>query len=154
MTDGEVVIPGVVGRITISAPGLFRGAQILVDGAPAKKGGWGKVLLQRADGSTVEAKLADHLTRTVPSIQIGADKYSAGVPIPIVQIVLMFLPFGLVTVGGALGGLCGGVGFVANQLIVRSNRPAGLKAALMLGVTGAAVLAFLGLATVFYTAVH
>ena len=36
-------------------------------------------------------------------IQIGADKYTAGEPIPIVQVVLMFLPLGLIAVDGGLG---------------------------------------------------
>jgi hypothetical protein len=150
----DVSIPGIAGRVTVSQPGLWRGAQILVDGAPVKKGGWGKLLLQRADGSTVEARLADHLTRTVPSIRIGAEKYEFGDPVPVLQLVFALLPIGLIVIGGGLGGLCGGVAFFVTQGITRSAKPASLKLALMFGVTLGAAAVYFVLASLLYAATH
>jgi hypothetical protein len=154
MSEREVSIPGIAGRVTVSPPGLFRGAQVRVDGAPAKRGGWGKLLLPRADGSTAEVRLVDHFTRTVPSIQIGGEKHELGEAIPTLQVVLALTPFVLVVIGGALGGLCGAVAFFANQSVIRSAKAPALKLALMCGSTLAAVFVYLVLASLLYAATH
>ena len=67
------------------------------------------------------------------------------------QLVLALLPLGLAAVGGALGGGIGAVGMLINLKIARREHRAASKAALMLGVLLAAVIALLGAAAVVAT---
>ncbi len=68
------------------------------------------------------------------------------------QLILALLPLGLVAVGGALSGGIGAAGMLINLKIARRDLRAASKAALMLGVLLAAVIAFLGAAAVVRTA--
>jgi hypothetical protein len=154
MSERELSIPGIQGRVTVSPPGLFRGAEVRVDGAPAKRKGWGKLLLPRADGSLAEARLVDHFTRTVPSLQIGSEKHEAGEAIPPLQVVFALLPFVLLVIGGAIGGACGAVAFVVNQGVIRSQKAPALKLMLMLGSTLVAAAVYFVLAGLFYATTH
>jgi len=59
------------------------------------------------------------------------------------------LPFGLVLVGGAVGGACGAAAAACNLRVMRGNRPA-LQKYLLTGLMSlAAVIAYLALATLF-----
>jgi hypothetical protein len=68
------------------------------------------------------------------------------------QLVLALLPLGLAGLGGALGGGIGAIGMIINLKIARRDLRPASKAALMLGVLLAAVIAFLGAAAVVSTA--
>ncbi|MFC9595628.1 hypothetical protein ACFTUC_38235 [Streptomyces sp. NPDC056944] len=59
------------------------------------------------------------------------------------QTVLAVLPLGLVLIGGAIGGGMGFLGMVANVRIAKTQLPTLAKAAAMLGVALAAMVAFL-----------
>ncbi len=45
----------------------------------------------------------------------------------VVEQIVCALPIALVAVGGAIGGACGGLAWVANQKIMRSNRSAPVR---------------------------
>ena len=53
----------------------------------------------------------------------------------------------LMFVGGAVGGLCGGLGSALNTMIARSTLSTPAKAVAILGVSGLAVVAWLVVAT-------
>jgi hypothetical protein len=59
------------------------------------------------------------------------------------------LPFGLVLVGGAVGGACGAAAAACNLRVMRGRRPAFQKYLLTGLVSLAAVIAYLALATLF-----
>ena len=61
----------------------------------------------------------------------------------------IWLPFGLVLVGGAVGGACGAAAAAYNLRLMRGDRPAIQKYLLTALISLAAVVAYLALATLF-----
>jgi hypothetical protein len=59
------------------------------------------------------------------------------------------LPFGLVLVGGAVGGACGAAAAACNLRLMRGDRPAFQKYLLTALISLAAVIAYVALATLF-----
>lgn len=144
--DGRtsVVIPGLEGRIAVSPPGVFAGHRLYVDGQPAPKGSsWGSFALP--DGR--DAKLTGQLTRTVPTVVVDDQSYESGTAIPIPLVVLQFLPFVLVGIGGCLGGAAGGAGVAANMAINRQAWSLPVKVGAMIAVSTASVVGWLLIAT-------
>ena len=64
----------------------------------------------------------------------------------IVEQIVCAAPIALVTVGGAIGGLCGGLGWAINQKIMRSDRSAGVR-------YGLAALTFVGAIALYFAVV-
>jgi hypothetical protein len=63
--------------------------------------------------------------------------------------VWLALPFGLVAVGGAIGGMCGGAAWALNQKVFRATKHSVLRYVLTGLISLAAVIAYLILAMVF-----
>jgi hypothetical protein len=59
------------------------------------------------------------------------------------------LPFGLVLVGGAIGGACGAAAAACNMRLMRGDRPPLLKYLFTGLISFAAVIAYVALATLF-----
>jgi hypothetical protein len=153
MDEYAVQLEGIAGRVSVVPGSFLKGATLRVEGtAAAKKRG--RYLLTRLDGSTVEAKLVGHLTRIVPDVEIDGKRYRVGPAIPTWLVILSALPFGLVGIGGALGGGIGGLAWVVNQQIARSSLSAVAKPAAMIGVTLAAFASYLVLAGALFMTVN
>lgn len=119
---------------------------VLVDGRPAKRRhartmSWDIPL---ADGSVTELRLTGQWTG-LKAIVKGVE--TALEPrIPRLAVVLMFLPLGLVIVGGLIGALFGVGAAAINARLARRAMGWPLKVAAMLGVTVLAVTLYFGLA--------
>jgi hypothetical protein len=70
------------------------------------------------------------------------------------QLVLVFLPVGLLGVGGALGGLIGGVGLVSNLTLARRQFGTGLKVLAMIGVVVASYALYFVIVAIIFSATH
>jgi len=70
------------------------------------------------------------------------------------QLVLVFLPLGLIVIGGLLGGALGGLGFVANAKIAHSNVGEIAKLFAMVGVVVAAFFILVVVSGLIYLWAH
>ena len=154
MDEHLVKLDQIAGRITIADPGVFRGAQLLVNGSPAERIKAGRFRLTRTDGSVTEAKFQVAFGQYLPTLVVDGVNYEVGPKLQKWLLALAFLPLCLVFGGGALGGLCGAVGWGFNNQLARSSKPAGVKVGLMLLVTAVSVLVFLGAAVLVNSAIH
>ncbi len=140
-----VTLPGVSRSVTVRRAGAWSGARIFVDGQPAEKAGFGKVKIPRDDGHFLTVRFQEALTG--PILIAGKDKIPVGPRTPAALGLLTYLPIGLVAVGGLVGGLLGAGGMLLNRKIADSNRPTGMKVALMLAVFVGALIAAVSVAT-------
>lgn len=142
----EYVVPidGVSGRVSVtSASGLFSAGALLLDGQPPEKVGRQGYRLPLRDGTTAMAQLRTSWTRPAPSVIVNGRTYEVGSKIGWGYLVLMFLPFALVPVGGLIGGLFGGIGVTVNRMVAFSARPWWLRVPVMVGVTLVAIASYL-----------
>lgn len=153
MADYSVTISGIAGRVSITEPGLFRGAKLLVDQAPAERIRGGRYRLKKLDGSTTEAQTQLSFGQYLPILIVEGVRYEVGPKLSKPLLVLSFLPFCLVFLGGALGGLCGGIGWGFNNQLARTSMPTTVKVVAMLIVAVASVFAYVGMATLFHLAI-
>lgn len=153
MAEYPVVVPSIAGQLTIVEPSIWRGAKLLVDGAPAERIR-GRYRLKKSDGTTTEAQFRSSFGQYLPTLIVEGASYDVGPKLSKAFLVLAFLPFCLVFIGGALGGLCGAVGWAFNNQLARTSLPATVKVVVMLLVTAVAIVAFLGLATLFRAVVR
>jgi len=153
MREHEVRVPGIVGRLTVSEPGIVRGSRLLIDGTPAKKASWAKYELTRTDGSSAQARLLPSLGQFLPTLEVDGTKYPIGPKIPAGYVAIAFLPLVLIFVGGALGGAVGATGWVLNHRVARSGLSGPLKVLVMIAITGTAAGVFMVLASLFHRAI-
>lgn len=90
------------------------------------------------------------LTQPIVSWESGAMK--VGAPLPAWAWPLVVLPLVLI-VGGAAGGVCGAIGAVFNARILRSGLPIPLQILAAIGVTVAAGIVYLGVASLVLGAI-
>lgn len=70
------------------------------------------------------------------------------------ELVLVFLPLGLVIIGGLIGGVIGAIGLLSNLAIARRPMSSGVKATAMIGVVIMAYLVLFIIAGLLYAATH
>ncbi len=70
------------------------------------------------------------------------------------QLVLVFLPLGLVILGGLIGGVIGAIALISNLAIARRPLSTGVKAAAMIGIVFVAYLVLFIVAGLIYGATH
>lgn len=157
MTRRHVVdVPNARGRVELVEPGLFAGIRIELDGQPVTREGLfsPRYPIPTNDGGTFALEVRADPFRGGFTVKGPGLDGRVGDPIPLALGILAFLPFALVAVGGAIGGLMGGLGWAVNQQIARSDLPLPIRVALMLGVTLAAGAAWLVLAVGLQLALH
>lgn len=110
-------------RLLVETGGFWSGAKIMIDGEPAPKGPKrGQFLLRRNDGTEIIAQLRVHnFLDPVPQVVIGGENIQIAEPLKWYQWVWGGFPFALAIIGGALGGLVGGIALVINGRIFRSD---------------------------------
>src|SRR5215212_2136813 len=144
--DTSFRIPGTTGpEITVRRTALGN-IKVLVDGRPAKRRHWRAQSydIPLPDGTVTELRLTGlwtGLKATVNGVQTVSEP-----PLPRYAVVLTFLPFVLVPVGGAIGALFGVGAATINARLARRQLPLPLRIGSMLGVTAVAVALYVGVA--------
>jgi hypothetical protein len=148
--DYEVEVDQIAGHVVVRVEGVFKGPKLLMDGAPPKAGAKkGTFLLPTQNGGEVSARLIPSFTHIAPALEIDGVRIEVSPKLSPGWYVLIALPMGLVAVGGLLGGLCGGVGMAANQVIARSTLATPVKILLMLMIIGGVTILWIGMGTLF-----
>jgi hypothetical protein len=148
----QLSLPGFEGRrIEVRASGFFTGYKLLLDGSPAPKGPRrGQMLLRRNDGTEILAAWKPMgLGLDVPQLQIEGTTISLVSPLRWYEWIWAGFPFVLLFIGGALGGLLGGVALAVNAKLFRSEFSTPTKYLFSGVVSAAAILTFLLIAVLF-----
>lgn len=135
--------------VTLKPSGLLSGAKIMQNNQPAPKGDKrGTFLLTQDDGTQVTASLKQaNFLDPLPNVVIGEEVYPVAEPVPWYWWFWAALPFGLVAVGGLLGGLAGGTAAIVNTRFVRREMNGVLKFLLLGSISLTAVVVYFVLAT-------
>jgi hypothetical protein len=141
-------------RIEVEVAGTFSSPIILVDGQPANKGAKrGHFLVRGADGRDVVIGLKTSLD-PIPQVLFAGRTIRLADPLAWYQWLWSGIPLVLVLMGGALGGLLGGITMAFNVRILRSDLTAVARYALAAVLSVGALGAYLFFATMFLSAVH
>jgi hypothetical protein len=97
-------------------------------------------------GGAIEATLRSGFADPYPTVEVNGARHRTGGPVPLAVRILTLLPMLLVGIGGALGGIVGALGFVANSTVARTRIPSVVKALIMVGVSIVAYVVWLVLA--------
>jgi hypothetical protein len=149
-----IAYPGFEGRgLALRPMGFFQRAAIVCDGKAAQRKGRTFTLADN-HGAPVTFKLNGNIFDPIPAVVVGGQVGSQttirlGRPFAWYEYVWIVLPLGLLAVGGAVGGLCGGVAMLVNARLLRSAQPAWARYGLGILVILAAVVCWLALAAVF-----
>jgi hypothetical protein len=138
-------LPGFENRgLFVETGGFWSGAKIIIDGEPAPKGPKrGQFLLRRLDGTEIIAQLrVNNFLDPIPQVVIDGENILIAEPLKWYQWVWGGLPFALAIIGGALGGLLGGIALVINGRVFRSDLKNPVKYLLTGIISIATVIAF------------
>jgi hypothetical protein len=139
-------IPGTTGPEIIIRPGLF-GMAVLANGVPLRgRGSFRRTYsVPVADGPARELQIntwSGGLRATV-----DGSETRIGPQMSIAEMVIAFLPIGLVVSGGLVGGAIGGMAVGVNMSIARGSEAMPIRVLRMLGTTVAAVVVWWGVLT-------
>lgn len=146
MRTEPVTIRGLAGPVVVTMNTFTGRSSVTVNGAPVQGGRRGGYDLPTANGGTVPAKVRANLLDPYPIIEVGGVKHRTGPQVPAALRVLTLLPLILV-LGGAIGGLLGGVGAVTNLAVARTRQSTAAKAGIMVLVLLAAAVAYVVVAS-------
>lgn len=127
--------------------GMFSPPRLLVDGQPATPVK-GKYTVASDAGVETTIRFKAGFPDPLPRVMIGTEVVAFAPALPWHAQAWILLPFALVVVGGAIGGLCGAVAVMTNGRIFRGEQGAVAKYALSGLVTLAAAFAWLAFAIV------
>jgi hypothetical protein len=137
-------------RLEIDA-GPFK-KTLLLNGVPAPSAGIGQFRLTRNDGREVTTKWTSSLD-PAPSIVIDGQTIRTAPPLKWHEIAVIGLPVLLVVVGGAVGGLLGGVAATFNAKLMRSAQPVALRYAGCIALGGVAAFLYVIIAGALHLAI-
>jgi len=147
-----LAIRGLAGPVVVEANNFTGRYTVTVGGRPAPRIGRARYALPAAGGGTVKAVVRGGFFDPYPSLEINGLKHRTGPPVPMPLRILALVP--IVLVGfGALGGLIGAFGVIANLAVARLPQSPLVKALLMLGVLALAVVTFAVLASAIRQAI-
>lgn len=149
-----ISIDGVAGPIVVTTNAFWGRPRVTVGGVPAPRTGNRQYALPAAAGGAIEATVRSAFADPYPTVEVNGVRHRTGPAVPLVLRVMTLLPVLLVAVGGALGGLAGGLGFVANSAVARTRIPSAVKALIMVGVSVVAYFVWLVLAVAVRGAVN
>jgi hypothetical protein len=131
-------------EIAVYIPNVFSSPRLIFDGSQIRKEKQTRcMLLQRNDGTQAQVKWKQKaLGLDVPSLDVDGREIQVAPPLPWYIWIWSALPIILLFLGGALGGLIGAVGVVANISIFRSPLSMPLRLLATVGVTGLCFLVF------------
>lgn len=141
-------------EIIVETGGLLRGSRLLVDGKPAKKGNQrGQYVLTDNNGFKVPVFKKHAFLDPVPHLIVDDEEYRFVEPLTAFQWIWCGIPLVLIFVGGAIGGLIGGVAFFLNTRVFRSEMSSLERYVLAGLISLIAFFAFLILAALFQRAI-
>lgn len=109
-------------RLAIVPAGMLSGTKLVIDGQPAPRGNKKHhYVLRRNNGMEVAAELKIPAFDPIPHLVIDNQIYRAVEPLKWYEWIITGLPLALIFVGGALGAVCGSIGFIINTRILRSE---------------------------------
>ena len=119
-----VSVPGFEGRrIEIQPGGAWGSSKLFVDGLPAPPGPKkGKFALRRNDGAEIVAFFKGGFPDPAPVLVVGEHTIRTADPLSTGQWIWAGFPLVLMILGGAIGGLLGGVATTVNVQLLRSGR--------------------------------
>ncbi|MEV6816597.1 hypothetical protein [Micromonospora sp. NPDC051296] len=153
MNTEPISIDGVAGPIVVTTNALWGRPAVTVGGVPAQRTGRRQYALPAAAGGAVEATVRSAFADPYPTVEVNGVQHRTGPPVPVVLRVLAPLPILLIAVGGALGGLIGVLGLVANLAVARSRTPSAVKGLIMVGVAVVASVVWLAIAVAVQAAI-
>jgi len=141
-------------RLAIRLPGLFTGPVLVVDGVDVARADGKAYDVVDDSGRPRKITFKPIFSDAVPMIQIdGGEPKQIVAKLVWHEILWLGLPVGLVTIGGALGGLVGALGLMLNARIFRT-REGFARYALTSVVSCSAVVTYLVLATLFHLTIR
>ncbi len=147
-------LPGFSGHtVVVQSPRVFSGYKLFIDGQPAPKGPRrGQMLMRRDDGVEVVAFWKPRvLGFDVPQLQVGDATIDLVPPLAWYAWLWGGLPILLVFVGGALGGLLGGLAFALNAKIFRTQLNLSLQFLVSGTISVFAVILYFVIAILLFT---
>jgi hypothetical protein len=148
----KLEVPGFEGqRVEIDA-GAFK-KTLLLNGVKAPSAGIGQYRLTRNDGREVTTKWTGSFD-PAPSIVIDGQTIRTAPPLKWYQIMAVGSPIVLVFIGGAIGGLLGGVAATFNAKLMRSAQPAAVRYIGCIALAGVAACLYMLLAGALHLAVN
>ncbi len=120
----------------------FSGPQLLLDGNPVVKQKDGFFKLKSDSGSLLAIKFKNRFLDPIPDLIVGGRTLTLVPPLQWYQYAAMALPLILLFLGGALGGLIGGIGAYMNSRIFRSDLNEGMKYGLVMLVSITAFITY------------
>ncbi|HEX6454598.1 MAG TPA: hypothetical protein VF060_34695 [Trebonia sp.] len=154
MKTEPIAIDGVAGPVVVATNAFWGRHVVTVAGQTVPHVGKRQYALPGADGVTVHATLRSRLADPYPALWVNGIQHRTGPKVPVVLQVLALLPIALVSIGGALGGVIGALGVMANLAIARTRIPSAGKAPIMIGIGLVAVLVYLVIAAALRGAIN
>ena len=147
MNTEPLVIDGVAGPVVVSTHPLWGSLSgVTVGGMPVARAGKRQYTFPALPGGTVPATVRTGFGDPYPTVEINGVRHRTGPQVPVILKILILLPIALVAFGGALGGAIGVVGAMANQAAARTQLPPVVRALMMIGITGVALVIWLAIA--------
>ncbi|MSP40940.1 MAG: hypothetical protein EXR70_20825 [Deltaproteobacteria bacterium] len=135
-------------RLAVETAEWFRGPRLLVNGSVAAKKK-GCYTVKTDSGADLAIWLKYNFLDPIPKVKIGDESMELASPLKWHEYVWIGIPIALVFVGGAIGGLAGGLGAHANGRLFRSDRGPIAKYGLSALISLAAGIVYVALATTF-----
>jgi hypothetical protein len=141
-------------KVEVRSRGFFSSYKLFIDGQLAPKGPKrGQMLLRRNDGAEVLAFWkAKALGFDVPQLQIDGQTISLVQPLQWYEYTWSGLPIFMLFVGGAIGGLLGGLAFTLNVQVFRTEPHLFLKYLFSAAISMLAILLYFFIGFILYLA--
>jgi hypothetical protein len=140
---GPVEIDGLAGPVVVGTNRLTGEYTVTVGGTLAARITHDQYALPAADGGIVDGTLFVPLLALKPTLKVNGVRYTIGTRPPLWLLIVAFVPFAVLALGGFLGGLVAFLAVIVNLTILRRPRPTYVTVPLMLGVALAAFVVWL-----------
>jgi hypothetical protein len=151
----QVNLPGLADRKIEVESTIFGSPRVFVDGQPAPKGPKrAQFLLRGTDGRDSVLELKTKLPDPVPQVLWAGQTIKLEEPLAWYQWLWGGVPLLLLFLGGAIGGLVGGVAVALNLRILRSGRSGISRYAATALISIVACGMYLALARTFLSVIH
>ncbi len=152
--DYTFTVPGFENVPLTLRTSIFGSPKILCNGVALEKDSTRNFNLALSDGAKLTLRLKPRTLDFVPQILYGGQVLEVTPPLAPYQMVLTYLPLGLISIGGAIGGACGAAAMGINMSIFHGRQSAAIKVILSILTTFCAVLVWLIAAVAFTLLFH